>query len=74
MVQYPNVKKAEESLRSAEKSLGEIKGAFETLEHQQTQGIKHASQVIAENKTKIEGIKKTDCDVKRKDCTLQSRA
>ncbi len=51
-------KKAEESLRSAEKSLGEIKGAFETLERQQTEGIKQASQVIVENKTKVEAIKR----------------
>lgn len=51
-------KKAEESLRNAEKALGEIKGAFETLERQQTEGIKQASEVIAVNKTKVEAIKR----------------
>ena len=50
-------KKAEESLRSAEKSLGEIKGAFETLEEQQRGGITTANQVIASNRTKLEAIK-----------------
>lgn len=50
-------KKAEESLRNAEKSLGEIKGSFQTLERQQRQGIKNANQVIASNRTKLEAIK-----------------
>ena len=51
-------KKAEESLRSAEKSLGEIKGAFQTLENGQRQGIKKANEVITQNRKKLEGIKK----------------
>lgn len=50
-------KKAEESLRSAEKSLGEVKGAFQTLENQQRQGIRTANEVIANNRTKLEAIK-----------------
>ncbi|WP_299833759.1 hypothetical protein [uncultured Tenacibaculum sp.] len=50
-------KKAEESLRNAEKSLGQVKGAFLTLENQQRQGIKTANEVIASNRTKLEAIK-----------------
>ncbi len=50
-------KKAEESLRDAEKSLGQVKGSFQTLENQQRQGIKTANQVIASNRTKLEAIK-----------------
>lgn len=59
-------KKAEESLRSAEKSLGHIKGAFQTLEKQQTEGIKEANEVIAENQQKIAVIKKEIAVVKQK--------
>lgn len=50
-------KKAEASLREAEKALGEVKGAMQTLQQQQTQGIKEASAVIKENQQKIEVIK-----------------
>ncbi len=50
-------KKAEESLRNAEKSLGQVKGAFQTLENQQRQGIKTANSVLASNRTKLEAIK-----------------
>ncbi|CAA0177273.1 conserved hypothetical protein [Tenacibaculum maritimum] len=59
-------KKAEESLRNAEKSLGHIKGAFQTLERQQTEGIKGASTVIAENEKKLLAIKKSITVVKQK--------
>ncbi|CAM1355865.1 hypothetical protein [Tenacibaculum halocynthiae] len=50
-------KKAEESLSVAEKALGEIKGAFELLEKQQTEGIKEASVLIKENQQKLALIK-----------------
>lgn len=59
-------KKAEESLRNAEKSLGQIKGAFQTLERQQTQGIREASNVIAENEKKINLIKQEIVNTRKK--------
>lgn len=59
-------KKAEASLRSAEKSLGEIKGAFQTLERQQTQGIREANKVIAENQQKVTAIKKEIIRIRKK--------
>lgn len=58
--------KAEESLRHAEKAVGEIKGAFQMLERQQSEGIRNANQVIAENKKKINTIKKEIILVHRK--------
>ena len=59
-------KKAEESLRNAEKSLGHIKGAFQTLEPQQTQGIKEANAVIKANQQKLNAIKQSIVQVKQK--------
>ncbi|MDB0601343.1 hypothetical protein PL373_09315 [Tenacibaculum maritimum] len=59
-------KKAEASLREAEKALGEVNGAIKTLEQQQTQGIKEASVVIKENQQKIEVIKKAITAIKTK--------
>ena len=50
-------KKAEASLREAEKALGTVKGAMTTLQNQQTQGIKEASIVITQNQEKIEKVK-----------------
>ncbi len=50
-------KKAEESLREAEKALGEVQGVISTLEKQQTEGIKEVSVVITQNKQKIEALK-----------------
>lgn len=50
-------KKAEASLRAAEKALGIVKGAMTTLQNQQTLGIKEASVVIKENNSKIEAVK-----------------
>lgn len=59
-------RKAQESLNNAQKSLGHIKGAFQTLERQQAQGIKEANKVIAENQKKIAVIKKQIVTVKKK--------
>ncbi|MFL0083686.1 hypothetical protein V2647_06825 [Tenacibaculum maritimum] len=50
-------KKAEASLRDAEKALGIVKGALDILQKQQTQGIKEAGAVIKENQQKIEAVK-----------------
>ncbi|MFL0063726.1 hypothetical protein [Tenacibaculum maritimum] len=59
-------KKAEASLRAAEKALGEVKGAMDTLEQQQTQGIKEASVVIEQNQQKITAVKKAISSVQSK--------
>ncbi|MFL0091426.1 LPXTG cell wall anchor domain-containing protein [Tenacibaculum maritimum] len=50
-------KKAEASLREAEKALGTVKGAMTTLKNQQTYGIKEASRVVLQNQQKIEAVK-----------------
>jgi len=50
-------KKAEASLREAEKALGEVKGAMQTLERQQNDGIKEAGLVIQQNQQRIEAVK-----------------
>ncbi|CAM1374393.1 Probable transmembrane protein of unknown function [Tenacibaculum litopenaei] len=50
-------KKAEESLRSAEQHLGKVRGALNTLNKQQTEGIKTAGELITKNKQRIEQIK-----------------
>ena len=50
-------KKAEASLREAEKALGEVKGAIDTLSQQQTLGIKEAGSVIKANQQHIETVK-----------------
>ncbi|MEY8860174.1 hypothetical protein, partial [Tenacibaculum singaporense] len=52
--------------RNAEKSLGHIKGAFQTLERQQTQGIKEANAVIKANQQKLNAIKQSIVQVKQK--------
>lgn len=51
-------KKAEASLRAAENALGTIKGSYETLKRQQTDGIKRSSEVILANNKTIESIRK----------------
>lgn len=51
-------KKAEAALRDAEKSLGVIKGSYQTLEKQQREGIAKASQVIEQNNATIESLRK----------------
>ncbi|WP_299673275.1 hypothetical protein [uncultured Tenacibaculum sp.] len=50
-------KKAEASLREAEKALGIVKGALSTLMKQQGQGIVETAKVIQINKKKIEQVK-----------------
>lgn len=59
-------KKAETALRDAENALGQIKGAYETLENQQTEGIKEANRVIVDYKKVIETIQKETEVVKQK--------
>ena len=59
-------KKAEAALRDAEKALGTIKGAYQTLEKQQTEGIARASEVIEENQKTLESLKKQIAAVKQK--------
>lgn len=65
-------KKAETSLRSAENSLGQIKGAYNTLQRQQTDGIRRASEVIITNKKTIEDLKKQIVVVKQKIATYKA--
>ncbi len=50
-------KKAEASVRAAEKFYGEVSGELNTLKSQQTQGIKEASSVILQTNSKIEILK-----------------
>ncbi|MCG8208352.1 hypothetical protein G1K53_12200 [Tenacibaculum finnmarkense] len=45
--------RAENSLQDAEKALGEIKGSYELLGRQQTEGLRKASEVIVVNKKTI---------------------
>lgn len=59
-------KKAEESLQSASTALGHIKGAFQTLENQQRQGITQANGVITTNKKNLQAIKDEIVMVKKK--------
>ena len=59
-------KKAQESLRDAEASLGAVKGAFQTLERQQSQGIATASKVIATHKKQIEVLQQEVAAIKQK--------
>lgn len=59
-------KKAEASLSDAEKSLGEIKGAFEVLERQQKEGIERASEVIDSNNEVLRVLKLELSSIKAK--------
>lgn len=59
-------KKSEKALSDAEKSLGEIKGAFEVLERQQKEGISRASEVIETNNATLQALKSEVSAVKGK--------
>jgi len=59
-------KKAEAALRDAENALGTVKGAYETLERQQKEGIARASEVIETNNQTLEALKQQVAAVKQK--------
>ena len=59
-------KQAQAALDAANKALGEVKGAFQTLQVQQTTGIKEASKVIVENQAKIDTMRAKVAETKAK--------
>ncbi len=59
-------KKEEAALRDAENALGTVKGAYETLERQQKDGIARASEVIEASNQTLEALKQQVSGVKQK--------
>lgn len=59
-------KRAEAALSAAQRALGIVKGSYQTLERQQKEGIKRASEVIVVNKKTLESIKQQVQVVKQK--------
>ncbi|WP_299134581.1 hypothetical protein [uncultured Tenacibaculum sp.] len=51
-------KRAETFLRNIENGLGQVKGAYQTLENQQTQGIRLAGETIEKHKQAIAELKR----------------
>lgn len=58
--------KAENALQEAERALGSVKGAYDVLEIQQTQGIKRSSEVIELNLKTLESLNSQVAAVKQK--------
>ncbi|TDQ22757.1 hypothetical protein [Tenacibaculum caenipelagi] len=58
--------KAETALKDAQSALGTVKGAYETLERQQKEGIARASEVIESSNATLESLKQQVATVKEK--------
>lgn len=59
-------RRAEVSLRNAEKALGEAKGAFEILERQQKEGLYNVGRSITKSKKTLNVLKSKIQDIKNK--------